>query len=799
MGRGLVRPFKPDLILTVFLTLIWGCIIAVNPDSATAHSSSSIEPVPNKNNQPLEINNAIQPSISSDGRFIAFISKVANLDQGSHPEEYGIFIHDRLKNETIRLPVVFPFEISNITPVVSRISADGRFVAMGAWTGISPRTENESLSPYGIFLYDLFSGEMQPISIGSILWGSQDSPPVPNLSGDGRFTTSENFSKSPDPLGDQRGQDILIYDRIREYNYSLAIADHNKETLDLPPKLKISDDSRVVIWNAENYPNMIGTFNRVTSDNEIRDYSGSNKGGKVVDFDISADGNILAFIYQITGNNGEILQQVYLHNYLEDDTVLFTELEGVSTGISSLAISGNGNYLAIHYSSGNDGGYLNRYEIDSGNATLVDIGIIGPVFDYSYDGSVLVYTRDINDISQVFVWEKREPDVFTYILAGQVTDSTGHPLGLVTIRDDRGQSVRTDGEGRFWLNGIRPGLITLRADKEGYLFSPGEIQQEVDSDIKDLSFVYAHHEVLLEAKKDTGMPYSFNRGESGPFHGFSAGYCTDLILDAYTWGVDYNVQFALEQDYKVHPWHFYRWRDARNAHDMWRYFSYSGQIQPHSNPYQPGDIVFFDWSEDGEIDHVAIVSEVNSRNRPQMMYDASGVINANPRGLAAELPWEDFHEQTVRGFARWSGKYEPIIPNLPPGQMLQIALGGDGVDFRLIDAGGNLISADEFGISGGRYDNWVWEQSISIDNQFSIQDYYLVVVYNPSENPLPYQFTAQFIEDGLVTGRIENKGSLVPGEIKRFPLILDLDNKSAITLNLGNSNRGIQGLLYPIQ
>jgi hypothetical protein len=217
-------------------------------------------------------------------------------------------------------------------------------------------------------------------------------------------------------------------------------------------------------------------------------------------------------------------------------------------------------------------------------------------------------------------------------------------------------------------------------------------------------------------------------------------------------------------------------------------------MQPHQNPYQPGDIVFFDWNQNGEIDHVAIVSEINSMNRPEKMYDATGVINSNPGGLAAELPWEYFHENTVRGFARWSGKYEPVIPDLPKGQVLQAALSAEGLLFQLVGRTGH-ISSGGVGIAGGRYEDWIWEETISIEQEFSKGDQFLAVIRNPEKKTIPYLFTTQFIENGYINGRIETKGLLKSGEINRIPLLLNEDDEGKIILKYGNLNRHKHGIM----
>jgi hypothetical protein len=780
--------------LSLILGFLWGITQTGYPFSARAQSTGGKNKISIISTDFLVNGNASHPSISSDGRFIVFISNPDDINSIESSADSGIYFHDRLKNETSQLPVSLTDEIANTRLVSSRISADGRLIVFSTLADINS-TINEASVGFSIYLHDIFSGETRLISRGLFLEQWLDSLPSPTISKDGRFTAFAHFSGTSHQTVDSNGKDIQIYDRVRDHSYITTIPGMTESEEITLPTVKIADNGRIIIYHTKSVPNKLGYYNRVTSYHEYESFSTHPETTRVVDFDISADGTIMVFVTEIISPRDMVDYQVLVHNFTTGDTHRFTHIENTGVGYSTLTLSGDGNYLILNYPTGNNSVALQRFDLNSGEEILIDEGSIGPVNDISFDGSVLVYTKEINGNSEVFVWDESLQPNPTYLLAGQVTDSTGHPLALVTIQNDRGQFVRTDESGRFWLNGITPGNITIRASKEGFNFTPSEIRTEVISDIKDTTFVYTHYETLIEAQKDLGMPYNFNRGNTGPFHGFSAGYCTDLVLDAYTWGVDFNIQFALEQDFRVHPWHFYRWRDARNAHDMWRYFSYSGQLQSHENPYQLGDIVFFDWSEDGEIDHVAIISEINSRNRPRTMYAATGVIDTNPRGLAAELPWEDFHERTVRGFARWSGKYEPIIPELPSGQILQFSLAGADVDLRVIDSSGNLISKSEVGIPGGRYHNWIWEQSISLEKGFNPGSYYLVIISNFSQDQAPYQFTAQFLEDGLVNGRIESKGFLHSGEIKRFPLILEMDIEGTLNPELGNAERRIDGIL----
>jgi len=254
------------------------------------------------------------------------------------------------------------------------------------------------------------------------------------------------------------------------------------------------------------------------------------------------------------------------------------------------------------------------------------------------------------------------------------------------------------------------------------------------------------------------------------------------VLDAFTWGADFDIKLALEQDALAHPEHFYQSRNARDAFDMWRYFMYSGQMLSHEQPYQPGDMVFFDWSGDGEIDHVALVSQVDDNNQPTWMVDATGVIASNPNGLAAEMPWEPFHERSERGHARWTGAYESPVLEPPQGQFLQVGLGSVGADLHLISEQGNGLGGTEGDMPNGAFFDLIWEQNLTIANPLAegvspergVQ--YYVVISNPTVEQIPYYFVVQTVQEGGVDDVEKITDQLNPGEIHYLPMKLSLEN-----------------------
>jgi hypothetical protein len=237
-----------------------------------------------------------------------------------------------------------------------------------------------------------------------------------------------------------------------------------------------------------------------------------------------------------------------------------------------------------------------------------------------------------------------------------------------------------------------------------------------------------------------------------------------LILDAYRAGAEFNLQVALERDFYAHPDHYYRWRNARSSPDMWRYFAYTGQILDPQEPYLPGDIVFFDWEQDGVIDHVSLISEVNSRGRPRKMIDATGVIDDNPSGLTAQLDWRPFHDQHVAGHARWLGVLRSSPPGDPPDSVLLVALNSSQVRLRLLDAAGRAIQSGLQEIEAGSYQDMGNGAVISLRDPAPGGWYFIEL---SSAQEATFQLGVQLIQGGEINAsNYLDEGSISAGEVR---------------------------------
>jgi hypothetical protein len=708
-------------------------------------------------------NAASQASISNDGRFVAFISEADNLVPNDNNHSTDVFVHDRLTSTTERVSISSTGEQANGNTSKALISGNGRYVIFESSASNLATISDQGKS--AIFLHDRLTHITE-----KILSPGKDRLSFTSIAANGRYLTLQ------DPT------EIYIYDALTHFAFAIS---NFSAPLPAPDRaVQITADGRSLLYadqdgNLQLYNRVLSKTQKITKYYPNGAFALSANAHKVV---VLSEDRIN--IYTSIPNQPGSLHKEQISRFSETQNIYSPAIALSDDGNSAIALSDDGNYLIIHHANEKVKSALLGYDLTAIQTHVLATDILSDRLSLSGDGNSIAYAQEFAGIPQIFVLDRVQISP-SYILSGRVIDESGLPLALVTLQDSHGNIVKTDRQGNFWINGLSPGPVTLTASKEGYSFNPVNASVKVSSDISNTTFIVSHDEVLRHAQLDIGMPYNFERGCETPwqgcggeFHGFSSGYCTDLILDAYLWGADFNIQTALIRDYQTNPEHFYRWRNARNAHDMWRYFSYSGQIFPHAVGYLPGDIVFFDWSGDGEIDHVSIISEINGRNRPSKIYDSTGVIPTNPSGLANELPWEAFHEDTVRGHARWTGIYGASNTVVPMGNYLQIAVASANIRVTVFDSQGNRLDQSVRNIPNSTFFNLGWEQSMNIGAPQTNSNYYIVQISSLGADEINYQFIAHTIQEGLVTARVENSLTLLS------------DSTNTIYLHLSNNAVG---------
>ena len=177
------------------------------------------------------------PSISADGRFVAFYSEASNLVPGDTNDETDIFVRDRLTNTITRVSVDSAGNQANRNSSTPSISADGRFVAFESFAfNLVPGDTNSS---YDIFVRDTLTNTTTCVSVDSA--GNQANidfvRPTPvntptrvsfdlaanqlnaysdnaSISADGRFVAFSSDATNLVPGDTNRDEDIFVRDRL---------------------------------------------------------------------------------------------------------------------------------------------------------------------------------------------------------------------------------------------------------------------------------------------------------------------------------------------------------------------------------------------------------------------------------------------------------------------------------------------------------------------------------------------------------------------------------------------------------
>jgi Tol biopolymer transport system component len=158
--------------------------------------------------------NSVDPSISADGRFVAFRSFANNLVPGDTNGTYDIFVRDRQAGRTERVSVSSKGVQGNANSLYPSLSADGRFVAFYSdASNLVPGDTNGTVFGGDIFVRDRRTGRTQRVSIGpGGVQGDEASFFAVAISAGGRFVAFNSGASNLVPRDTNGFPDVFIRD-----------------------------------------------------------------------------------------------------------------------------------------------------------------------------------------------------------------------------------------------------------------------------------------------------------------------------------------------------------------------------------------------------------------------------------------------------------------------------------------------------------------------------------------------------------------------------------------------------------
>jgi Ca2+-binding RTX toxin-like protein len=155
------------------------------------------------------------PSISADGRFVAFTYGASIPVPGDTNNRNDIFVRDTLTNTTTRVSVDSAGNQANFRSYTASISADGRFVAFSSdASNLVPGDTNRERDMVGrdIFVRDTLTNTTTRVSLDSAGNQGNSSSDSPSISADGRFVAFDSKSSNLVPGDTNNTDDIFVVD-----------------------------------------------------------------------------------------------------------------------------------------------------------------------------------------------------------------------------------------------------------------------------------------------------------------------------------------------------------------------------------------------------------------------------------------------------------------------------------------------------------------------------------------------------------------------------------------------------------
>jgi Tol biopolymer transport system component len=249
---------------------------------------------------------SLEPSISADGRYVAFASYATNLVEGDNNGVWDVFVRDRLTGDTERVSVSSAEEEGNDNSWDCFISADGRCVAFASHSTNLVEGDNNGVPD--LFLRDRVSGDTERVSVSSGEVEGNAASYEPSINADGRHVAFASYASNL-VEGDNNGVwDVFVRDRLtgdtERVSVSSAEAEGNGESYSWSSC--ISADGRYVAFQSlatnlvegdNNGAQDVFVRDRLTGDTERVSLSSAGAEGNDASWypSISADGRLVGF------------------------------------------------------------------------------------------------------------------------------------------------------------------------------------------------------------------------------------------------------------------------------------------------------------------------------------------------------------------------------------------------------------------------------------------------------------------------------------------------------------------------
>ena len=269
---------------------------------------------------------SIEPSISGNGRFVAFVSEANNLVGNDDNFSFDVFVHDRETKKTKRVSVSSSGDQGDDDSSRPSISGNGRFVAF--MSDADTLINGENNSELDVFVHNRETKRTTRVSVrsnGAVANGGNSLSP--SISANGRYVAFHSEAVNL-VTGDDNGYaDVFVHDRETKKTTRVSLRSNGDQSEDgESTSPSISADGRFVAFHADATDLVTGDDNGYSDvfvhDRETKRtkrvslrYNGDQaQGGHSYNPSISGRGRSVAFatVVPLTSDDNNDLRDVFV-------------------------------------------------------------------------------------------------------------------------------------------------------------------------------------------------------------------------------------------------------------------------------------------------------------------------------------------------------------------------------------------------------------------------------------------------------------------------------------------------------
>lgn len=190
-----------------------------------------------------------EPSISSDGLIVAFISEATNLVPGDTNAAQDVFVHDLDTGITERVSVASAGTQGDDDAFSLSLSSNGSFVAFGSFA--ANLVGGDTNDVIDVFVHDRDSGTTARVSIATAGTQANDESFSPAISSSGRFVAFRSDATNLVANDTNNNSDIFVRDRTLGVTQRVSVASDGTQANGDSILPAISADGRFVAFSSE--------------------------------------------------------------------------------------------------------------------------------------------------------------------------------------------------------------------------------------------------------------------------------------------------------------------------------------------------------------------------------------------------------------------------------------------------------------------------------------------------------------------------------------------------------------------